>query len=103
MRVEAVIRAALALALITAPAAAQTVQLQACQSRADLVAKLQGVFGETRQAFGIAGRGAVVVELYASPGGSWTIIMTTPEGRACGVASGQDWQTDPDAKLPPNL
>ena len=33
-----------------------------------------------------------VLEVVVSAGGSWTIIVTTPSGISCGVASGESWK-----------
>ncbi|MDP7547755.1 MAG: hypothetical protein QGF20_10715 [Alphaproteobacteria bacterium] len=34
-----------------------------------------------------------VVEVLASESGSWTIILTKPNGASCVVATGQAWET----------
>jgi hypothetical protein len=79
------------IALPAAPAGAQMV----CGKRADIVRQLGEKYGETRHSMGLAqGRG--VVELYASEEtGSWTILMTSPQGIACMMAAGQSFQVDP--------
>ena len=33
-----------------------------------------------------------VLELFASPQGSWSILVTFPDGRTCMVTHGEDWQ-----------
>ena len=80
------------IALPAAPAGAQMV----CGKRADLVRQLGDKYGETRRSMGLAeGRG--VVELYASEEtGSWTILMTSPQGIACMMAAGQAFQIEPE-------
>ncbi len=79
---------------IALPAAAAEAQM-VCGKRADLVRQLGDKYGETRRSMGLAeGRG--VVELYASEEtGSWTILMTSPQGIACMMAAGQAFQIDP--------
>jgi len=79
------------IALPAAPAGAQMV----CGQRADMVRQLGEKYGETRRSMGLAeGRG--VVELYASEEtGSWTILMTSPQGIACLMAAGQAFQIEP--------
>ncbi len=79
------------IALPAAPAAAQMV----CGKRVDIIRQLGEKYGETRRAMGLAdGRG--VVELYASEEtGSWTILITSPQGTACLMAAGQAFQIEP--------
>ncbi len=79
-----------------APAGAQFTQVQmVCGKRADMVRQLSEKYGETRRSMGLAeGRG--VVELYASEEtGSWTILITSPQGTACMMAAGQAFQVEP--------
>ncbi len=77
--------------LPAAPAGAQMV----CGKRADMIRQLSEKYGETRRSMGLAeGRG--VVELYASEEtGSWTILITSPQGTACMIAAGQAFQIEP--------
>ena len=84
------------IALPAAPAGAQMVRAQmVCGKRADIVRQLGEKYGETRRSMGLAdGRG--VVELYASEEtGSWTILITSPQGIACLMAAGQAFQIEP--------
>ena len=79
-----------------APTVAQFTQVQmVCGKRADMVRQLSEKYGETRRSMGLAeGRG--VVELYASEEtGSWTILITSPQGTACMMAAGQAFQVEP--------
>ncbi len=84
------------IALPAAPAGAQMAQVQmVCGKRADIIRQLTDKYGETRRSMGLAeGRG--VVELYASEEtGSWTILITSPQGTACMMAAGQSFQIEP--------
>ena len=79
-----------------APTGVQFTQVQmVCGKRADMVRQLSEKYGETRRSMGLAeGRG--VVELYASEEtGSWTILITSPQGTACMMAAGQAFQVEP--------
>ena len=49
-------------------------------------------YGETRRSIGLAANNTVM-ELFASPTGSWTITVTLPEGMTCLMASGQGFET----------
>ncbi len=67
---------------------------QLCAQRADLVGQLERKFGEVRHGAGLRGAEAVF-EIWASSGsGSWTIIMTRPDGVACIMAAGENWTQD---------
>lgn len=80
--------------LAPAPAAAQgatPAQGATCGARAEVVSRLKARYGETRRGYGLQ-RGQAVVEVYASAEtGSWTIIMSMPNGLACLVAAGENW------------
>lgn len=68
-------------------------QTMACAERAVIVGQLQNRYGETRQSIDRT-KDDAVLEVFASPqSGSWTILVTLPDGRACLVASGQSWET----------
>ncbi|MCF8511158.1 MAG: hypothetical protein K9G43_06910 [Rhodobacteraceae bacterium] len=78
--------------LILATHAAEATQ---CAPRDEVVAGLATGFDETRHAAGLTGGtsgSAQVVEVFASKSGSWTIIVTLPDGISCLVASGEAWQ-----------
>jgi hypothetical protein len=85
----------LAAICLTAPAMAQ--QPQACAKRDQVVAKLGDKFGETIKSIGLSKSG--VVEVYSAENGSWTILMTRPDGVSCMVASGQFWGPAPPVAL----
>jgi len=63
----------------------------ACMPRDALLEKLSRKYRETPIAAGLASNGQVV-ELMSSPGGlTWTLVVTTPSGISCLIASGQAW------------
>ena len=77
---------ATALSGLALSASAQTT---ACAGRERIVAILSERFGETPRSMGLAANGSVF-EVFASDAtGSWTITMTTPDGRTCLMASGE--------------
>jgi len=81
---------ALSLGLSVSPVQAQ----QACGERAKFMAKLKETFAEEPIAMGLTDKGAVL-EVFASQTGSWTFLITMPNGLTCVVASGQSWETLP--------
>ena len=42
-----------------------------------------------------------VLELLTSRGGSWTILVTAPDGTTCLMATGENWENIPKLALGP--
>lgn len=61
-----------------------------CGPHEDVVSRLKERFEETRHAYGLISEKAIV-EVYVSGKGTWTMIVISPDGRACMVASGHSW------------
>ena len=81
------------LILATHNAHAQPAQ---CALRPDVLAALATKYGEARRGIGIAGQNAVM-ELFVNPAtGTWTILVTTPDGKTCLIASGSDFEATRD-------
>lgn len=73
------------------PAEAQVI----CGPRDDLTQKLERDFGEVQRGLGLKGSTALY-ELWVSENtGSWTFIVSLPDGNACLVASGRHWRDVP--------
>lgn len=82
-------------------AAAQEKEARApppCAERGQVVEHLRKLFGEWALGRGLADEG-VVFELYGGSTGSWTLFITTPQGKSCFVASGQAWEPAPQPDL----
>lgn len=81
---------ALALAsagLVVAPAQAQT----NCGLRDIVVKRLESGYGEGLAAGGLHSD-SQVLEVWAAPKtGTWTVLITSADGRTCVLASGTDW------------
>ena len=83
---------ALALVAMTLPARAEGGGRPPCAPRAEMVERLSARFGETRRGIGLA-RGNRILEVFASDdSGSWTVVVTLPDGRACLLAAGRAWE-----------
>ena len=89
-------------ALWSAPVQAQQ-QQPPCANRSEFLNHLSTNFKEAPVAMGLTANGGLL-EVVASKDGSWTIIVTMPNGMSCGVASGMSWEntaevviTGPDA------
>jgi hypothetical protein len=78
------------------PAAAQGVP-PACAAREALLSQLEHKYGEVPVAIGVA-NGKLVELLTAKDGMTWTIILTSPKGISCLIASGDGWR--PLAPIP---
>ncbi|MFQ5619931.1 MAG: hypothetical protein ACE5FR_13265 [Rhodospirillales bacterium] len=74
----------------SSPAQAQTV----CGERRAVVANLEKTYSEAPVSIGLASNGSVI-EVLASPSGSFTIILTQPNGLSCVMAAGENWQDLP--------
>ncbi len=55
---------------------------------------LQQTYSETPVSIGVTVSGSVV-EVYASPQGTWTMLITQPDGLSCLIAAGKDWENLP--------
>ncbi len=82
------------IALLLAPAAAlgQGMAHSVCGDRAQIIAALARLYGETPAALGLDKNG-IAVEVLSSNEGTWTILFTQPDGSACVIEYGQAWQT----------
>ena len=81
--------AALVLAVLSAslsPAAARNV----CMKRTELTGVLEK-HQETPAAIGLASNGSLIEVFATADGATWSIVMTSPQGVACVVAVGEDW------------
>jgi len=88
------VRAALAAGLIAATPTAEAEGRQTCAKRDQVIRKLEERFGETLRSIGLHQTDGVV-EIYSSETtGTWTILMTRPDGLSCLLASGQLWEQD---------
>ena len=78
-------------------------QRSSCAQHQVVVEQLQARFGEVRQSIGL-GQNNSVVEMFASTAtGTWTIVVTTPNGMACLVASGENWEDVAEQQSAPGI
>ena len=87
--------AALIAASLSAAAAAAAQSI--CDTRKSIVGTLEGKYSETRRAMGIAS-GNNMLEVFVSEAGTWSLMITSPNGRSCLVGAGQAWQEQPLGK-----
>ena len=80
-----------ALLVSAQPAAAQ----QVCAPHDKAAQSLQKQFDEQVVGRGLTPSGKALFELFVSKTGSWTVLVTYPDGRSCMVATGEAWQRIP--------
>ena len=68
-----------------------------CGSHDALAKSLNSRFKEARRVMGVVNAKAVM-EIFMSPQGTWTVLVTDTTGTACVIATGQDWQEVPVEK-----
>jgi hypothetical protein len=82
-----------ALGLLAATPSARSEE-RACADRSLVVQRLAERYGETLRSMGLH-QGDALVEIYSSDAtGTWTILMTRPDGTTCLLAAGQQWEQD---------
>lgn len=87
-------RLAIAAALFASTPVAEAETRPACARRDQVIQKLEEKFGETLRSVGLH-QTEGVVEVYSSEEtGTWTILMTRPDGMSCLISSGQMWEQD---------
>lgn len=80
--------AAMAVCLIGSTATAQ----QQCAPYESVVAQLADDYQEQLRTLGLVDNDAVVVQFANEETGTWTILVVSPQGVACLIASGESWQ-----------
>lgn len=84
--------AAVALLALTPPATAAP-----CGARDLILKELADTYKEVRTALGLIASGELL-EIFVSPAGTWTAVVSKPNGWACIVASGEAWTHVPPVK-----
>jgi hypothetical protein len=68
-----------------------------CGERSSIIEMLAKKYHEQPRAMAIANQ-RMLLEVYASQAGSWTILLTHPNGATCIVSAGDSWEEIPDTK-----
>ena len=67
-------------------------QAQQCDQRARVLGHLAQKYKEAPVAIGLTSTGGMVEVLTTGDGGTWTIILSNPNGTSCLVAAGEGWR-----------
>ncbi len=87
--------------LIASTAMAQTRTQPQCNERDNVLELLSRKYQETPIAAGVTNTGGLVEVLTDHKSGTWTIIVTTPQGMSCLVAAGEGWRNMEQIALDP--
>jgi hypothetical protein len=86
---------AIALLLVPVGTAAQNI----CAPREDVVQRLWDRWQEAQVSLAMINDGRLL-EIFASETGSWTAIISDPNGRSCVASAGQEWTIFDSPKKP---
>ncbi|MBZ0217543.1 MAG: hypothetical protein K8F25_13375 [Fimbriimonadaceae bacterium] len=70
-----------------------------CMTRDEMAGFLSGRYNEDRVAIGLVGV-EVMMELFVSEAGTWSVVLTNVRGTSCINAAGGAWETVPPPKDP---
>ncbi len=90
-----------AAAVLSAPETTAQAQSQGpapakqCDQRARVLGHLAQKYKEMPVAIGVTTSGGMVEVLTTGDGGTWTIILSNPNGTSCLVAAGEGWRALP--------
>lgn len=73
----------------------------ACASHEAVSKQLEQRYAEAPIAMGLANSGKLIQVFASADGGSWTVVVTEPDGTSCIAASGRYWQTVTEKALGP--
>lgn len=63
-----------------------------CANRDMIVERLETKYGESRQSAGLNQNNGMVEVFASTKTGTWTILVTMPNGMSCLMAAGKAWQ-----------
>jgi hypothetical protein len=71
-----------------------------CGASGDVTKMLSGKYQEDRRAFGLINEKAIM-EVFISPKGTWTMVITDHAGMSCVFAAGESWKEKPVLAMGP--
>lgn len=92
--------ALLATAALTFVAETASAQLKNCAPRDKVLSLLSKGYAEEPTSLGVTSKGGLL-EILTSPSGTWSIVITLPNGPTCLVDHGDGWhEVEPESKEP---
>ncbi len=79
------------LAVSFIPVSAQPANAAVCSKREKFTSFLAKKYNEVPKAMGLVSNSGMM-EVYVSKQGTWSILMTAPNGITCLIAAGNNWQ-----------
>jgi len=70
-----------------------------CAERDTIVERLKNRYHESYQGAGLQSTTSLIEIWSSEETGSWTILMSKADGTSCVVASGMNWQYDPEIEM----
>ncbi|MGF1625148.1 MAG: hypothetical protein ACFCVH_09705 [Alphaproteobacteria bacterium] len=62
-----------------------------CGERDQIIGELKKTWKEDRTAIGLSNNGGVL-EVFSSDQGTWTLLLTMPDGPTCLIGAGEHWE-----------
>ncbi len=72
-----------------------------CFSQTEVARQLRATYHEAPVSLGLQSNGNLLQVFHAPVSGSWTIVSTSPQGMACILAAGRNWESLTRADLDP--
>ena len=69
-----------------------------CGSHQSISENLKKSYTEAPVSMGLTASGGII-EVFASQEGTWTMVITQPNGTSCLIAVGQDWENLPKTEI----
>lgn len=69
-----------------------------CAERSAIIAKLAN-YKEEAEAIGL-NKDGTLLEVFVSPQGTWTVLLSSPKGESCIAAIGEAWQLKVTSQRP---
>ena len=73
-----------------------------CFSYGEVARQLKGTYDEAPVSLGLQANGNLLQVFNSAKSGSWTIVSTSPDGMACILAAGRNWEDLKKASLDPS-
>ena len=97
-RYKTAILSALFLIIFSSLLAPAALAQPVCGAHRAVSENLKKSYAEAPVSMGVT-TGGGVIEVYASPKGTWTLVITQPNGMSCRIAAGQNWEELPKPEM----